>query len=274
MTKLKKKLDKLSHKYYEIKGRKNLSNNLKKFRNNNFNNKKDLNFQTNDLAIIIPCYNHSYYIYEAYRSILNQSYKGSIKVVFIDDNSTDDTAKIIEEIIYNNKNKNIEINFIKNKKNLRQHGSLNRAINTTKANLIIILNDDDYLVEDCLEKIIETFKKYDDVGMVGGSSIWFEDKLPTHRQLPFEKIKIKLYEPEKSSEYKNLNDLNMTHSSTAFLKKGWESVGGYYPKNKRISLDANEDRDFQMRFNTLYKVAVLDYPLAYWRTNTSHGKEY
>ncbi len=54
MTKLKKKLDKLSHKYYEIKGRKNLSNNLKKFRNNNFNNKKDLNFQTNDLAIIIP----------------------------------------------------------------------------------------------------------------------------------------------------------------------------------------------------------------------------
>ena len=57
----------------------------------------------------------------------------------------------------------------------------------------------------------------------------------------------------------------------------------YSPRHAKKALEpeqhiqsiVNEDQDFQMRVNAAAAVGVYcDYPLAYWRTDSSHGKDY
>jgi glycosyltransferase involved in cell wall biosynthesis len=258
-----------------LSGKTNLNRNIVNFqtKNNSKRPNRPINFEK-QIEIIIPCYNHAKYLKQTFDSILAQTWKKyPITVTFIDDNSTDETQGVIKEI-KKNVPKYITVKAIKNSKNLRQHGSLNKAIAHSNNSLIIILNDDDLLVPDCIEKVIETFKTNKDVFMVGGSSIWFESKLPNHKITPYKSIKSKIFTPELAATFKEFNDINMTHSSTSFFKSAWQAVGGYREKNRRLHIDLNEDRDFQMRVAALFPVAVLDYPLAYWRTNSSHGKDF
>lgn len=256
-------------------GKTDLNRNLNKFQANH-NTKlpnRPKNFEKN-IEVIIPCYNHAEYLKQTFESVLGQSWKKyPITVTFIDDNSTDNTQEVIKQLKEVN-NSNLIIKSINNSMNLRQHGSLNKAIKQSKNSLIIILNDDDLLVSDCIEKIVEVFNKNKGVFMVGGSSIWFESKLPKHKIIPFNNINSKVFTPNLASSFREFNDINMTHSSTSFFKVAWEAVGGYREKNKRLHIDLNEDRDFQIRVAAMFPVAVLDYPLAYWRTDSSHGKDF
>ena len=141
---------------------------------------------------------------------------------------------------------------------------------------MIILNDDDLLVPDALEKIFFAFESHPELAMVGGSSIWFSvTERPAHVQRPAAELPLTVYAPEGTTSYKELNDLNMTQSSCSFFRFAWEAVGGYRPRGKRVHPQAAEDRDFQMRVNALFPVGVFtDYPLAYWRSDSSHGHKY
>lgn len=231
---------------------------------------------TSQIEVIIPCYNHGAYLKEAYQSVLDQTWKQKrVTVTFIDDNSTDDTPQIIAGLL-KQAPKHLQLKSLHNPSNLRQWASLNRAIRESKNQLIIILNDDDMLTPDALEKIVYAFEHHPELYLVGGSSLWFENQpLPKHAQQPAANLSFDVFAPAAVKNYTELNDLNMTHTSTAFLRSAWEAVGGYTPKDGRIRPDANEDRDIQMRINALVPVGVYsNYPLAYWRTDSSHGKDF
>jgi GT2 family glycosyltransferase len=172
---------------------------------------------------------------------------------------------------------NNNIRYIRNKQNLRQWASINKAVKASQNELFIILNDDDMLMPDALEKTVKTYQKHQEIYMLGAHSLWFEQskKLPKHNIRNIDDIELTIQTPEMTHKYKKLNDLNMTHSSSSFFKSAWSAVGGYTPKERRINSAANEDRDFQMRVNAVASVGVYyDYPLAYWRTDSSHGKDY
>ena len=49
------------------------------------------------VSIIIPCYNNEKVIAETIDSALSQSYK-SIEIIVVNDGSTDDSAKVVENI--------------------------------------------------------------------------------------------------------------------------------------------------------------------------------
>lgn len=228
------------------------------------------------IEIIVPCYNHAEYLWDAYQSIVNQSYdKSLITVTFIDDNSTDSTAKVISKIRRDAARSSfIKVKIITNSHNLRQYGSINKAIQESSNQLFIILNDDDALTPNSLKVIIETLSREADIYMLGGSSIWFEDRLPSFDQSAHKK-KLTVYAPENIGSVMDLNDINMTHSSSAFFKAAWQAVGGYTAKKFRLVPEANEDRDFQLRVAALFPVGVYkEYPLAFWRTDSSHGKNF
>lgn len=226
------------------------------------------------IEIIIPCYNHASYLPNAIQSIVDQTWKYfPVLVTMINDNSTDETEQICKQVM-RQQYPNLLFKYVKNKENLRQWASINHAISLSDNELIIILNDDDLLTADCLEKVLVTFTHYPDIFMVGGSSIWFQEKIPKHRLKDFADVAVREYLPSEVRRYRALNDLNMTHSSTAFFKTAWKYVGGYRDRPMRIHSEANEDRDFQLRVGAVFPVAVLDYPLAYWRTDSSHGKDF
>lgn len=234
--------------------------------------------RTPSVEVVIPAYNHAAYLPDAYASLLEQTWTEPVALTFVDDCSSDRTPELLAEIQRSHPRDRFAVEVITNRRNLRQWASINRAVEASDSDLIVILNDDDLLVPDCLEKIIATYEAEHDIYMLGGSSLWISDDggpRPQHRAKPVEELELRRYGPADATGYRELNDLNMTHSSSSFFKVAWRAVGGYYPKRKRVHPEANEDRDFQMRVSALFPVGVyVDYPLAYWRTDSSHGQSY
>ncbi len=255
-----------------------LAYNIKKFKRRNAHKKLPERPQhfTDCIEILVPCYNHAEYLWGAYQSIVTQSYKKSvITVTFINDNSSDHTAKVIQKICEDAaKHRLLRVKTITNSRNLRQYGSINKAVHESSNQLFIILNDDDALTPDSIKIIIETLTKHTELSMLGGSSIWFEKRLPKFEPSVNKKL-LSVYLPRDIGTVKKLNDINMTHSSSSFFKSAWQAVGGYTAKKDRLIPEANEDRDFQLRVAALFAVGIYKtYPLAYWRTDSSHGKDF
>jgi hypothetical protein len=86
---------------------------------------------------------------------------------------------------------------------------------------------------------------------------------------PINNIEIDLRTPNQVKGYRGYNDINMTHSGSSFYKSAWKVIGGYYSdKSKRLVHFS--DRDFQLRMNALFPVALSNItPLSCWRNDSS-----
>ena len=87
-------------------------------------------------------YNGEKFIAQQIESILAQTYK-NFKLIICDDNSTDDTVKIIQTFIKNNPN----ITLYKNKKNIGFVKNFEKLINLCNTNYIALSDQDDIWIE-------------------------------------------------------------------------------------------------------------------------------
>lgn len=94
----------------------------------------------NILTVIIPIYNTEMTLERCLLSVLNQSLK-DIKIILIDDNSNDNSYKIIEKYKkeYNN------IDYYKNETNMGAGYSRNQGIEKTESKYICFLDSDDWV---------------------------------------------------------------------------------------------------------------------------------
>ncbi len=122
---------------------------------------KDVNFF---VSILIPCYNEEKYIKKCLFSVSKQSYK-NYEVIIIDDNSKDNSLKLIKEFISKNKLKNFKISSLN--ENIGRAKALNIGLKKAKGELIVLLDADTILNENSLKNIISYFDK--DVGSVSGN---------------------------------------------------------------------------------------------------------
>ncbi len=220
--------------------------------------------------VLIPCFNQGRFLKTALDSINVQCARARCKVTIINDASTDDTLERIHRLQAEH-----DFTLIDNPVNLNQSGSLNKAIEQSANNLFVVLNADDALTRYALAAILQVLENDAAVRMVGGGCIPFADertlllnaRLP--QQLGYAPI-YRSYGPEQARRYRELNDLNMTMSGCAFLKSAWQAAGGFREFKERIC--SFDDRDFQMRVSVLFEVAVLEEPLAFWRTHSSTGR--
>ncbi len=228
------------------------------------------------VAVVIPCYGHSSFLVSTLKSIASQS-RLPDEVIAIDDGSPDQTSEVLEkELARLRERGNVSCTLLKNDWNRGQAFTLNRGIAIAASELIMILNDDDYLMHDAVATQLELFEQYTEAVMIGGTSIHFcgNEELELHpktgRSIPGgEKVALSVSQPSDVLSFRHYNDLNMTHSGCCFLKSAWEKVGGYYSdKNKRLV--PFSDRDFQLRVNALFPVAVSnDVPFSFWRSGSS-----
>jgi GT2 family glycosyltransferase len=198
------------------------------------------------------------------------------QVIFVIDQSPDNTLQILQDLVNQySAEMSAQLIILENEENLGQAASLNKAIEYSDTDLIMILNDDDYLLHDSIEVALSLLKKYPNAALLGGHALHFGgDQLKSIPRLiqsicPIDDIEIDLRYPEQVSTYQKYNDINMTHSGSCFFKSAWKVIGGYYP-DKTQRLVHFSDRDFQLRMNALFPVALSNMtPLSCWRNDSS-----
>lgn len=102
------------------------------------------------VSVIMPIYNTAAYLHEALNSICNQTLK-DLEIILINDGSTDDSQRIIEEYARND-------NRIKHRMqhNQRQGVARNNGLQLATGEYIYFMDSDDILDTDALRQCYET----------------------------------------------------------------------------------------------------------------------
>jgi len=118
----------------------------------NINNKDIVKYpllKNPKISVIMPIYNGGKYLYYSLSSIQNQKMK-EIEIILIDDNSLDDSIKIIKNMMKNEP----RIRLIKNNKNKKILYSKSIAALNSNGEYIIELDQDDMFIRDDIFDIL------------------------------------------------------------------------------------------------------------------------
>ena len=107
------------------------------------------------VSIIIPVYNSEKYLRQCFDSVVNQTLK-DIEIIIINDGSTDNTLKIVQE--YATKYKNIKVI---DKQNEGCYKARNIGLETATGEYIAFLDSDDYIEHNIYEKLFLKAKQTD-----------------------------------------------------------------------------------------------------------------
>lgn len=107
-----------------------------------------------DISIIIPSYNSKKNIKQTIISCINQDYQ-NIEIIIVDDKSTDDSLKTIEDIALNEP----RLKVIKHQKNLGTFAARANGIYSATGEIIIFLDSDDKLRPNTARLVLETMHK-------------------------------------------------------------------------------------------------------------------
>jgi GT2 family glycosyltransferase len=191
-----------------------------------------------------------------------------LETVIIDNDSSDNTVKVIENFLRVTDQK---IVFIKNDSNLGFTKACNQAIHASTGDYVFILNPDTEIFDDAIEKLVDYLDAHDDVGVVAPQLITFGGNIqfscrtfPTYRDMFFEMTLLSTLFP-KSEYFARWKMRYFDHNSTrevdqpmgaALLlkRKVLESVGGL---DERFIMFYN-DVDFCKRiYDSGFKLVFL-----------------
>ncbi len=212
------------------------------------------------LSIIMPCYNSSRTIEAAIRSVFEQKLDFSFELIIIDDESTDETAFLVERAKTQYKN----IRFFKNEKNSGGGATRNRGIEKSRGDLIFCLDSDDILPDGMLQKLILFLDQEKLDGVVFEESKFFIWN-------PI--ISISAKNPQsligKKIVFENLFQTNsyLTQVNFLYTKKAFTRVGGY-PIHHGF-----DTQEFGYRFLGLGLEAAIC-PGSYYFHRQGYGKSY
>lgn len=117
------------------------------------------------ITIFTPTYNRGHLLYEAFRSLCNQTCK-EFEWLIVDDGSTDDTEEVVRSFLGK---KCINVRYYK-KENGGKHTAINYGVRKAEGELFWILDSDDSLPVDAVERVmgyVEQMKEIDAAGICG-----------------------------------------------------------------------------------------------------------
>lgn len=152
-------------------------------------------------SILINTFNHEKYIEECLESCLNQNYsKELFEIIIVDDSSTDKTQQILQRY----KSNYSLIKLILSKENLGQGETIRKGLEASKSDYLILLDGDDFMHKDRLNKVIDTFEANEDVGIiVNNRTVIFESKKESYKKTYLENV----------YRYRNLKKLSAGQST-------------------------------------------------------------
>ncbi len=119
------------------------------------------------VSIVIPMFNAENTIFRCINSVFNQTFKGEIEIIVINDGSTDNSKAILEQIILSNHLTHIKIKLI-DQKNSGVSAARNIGLKLVTGQLVALLDSDDEWLPHKLEKQINILNNNFDIDFLGG----------------------------------------------------------------------------------------------------------
>ena len=123
------------------------------------------------VSVIIPVYNTGKQLENCIDSLLKQTYK-DLEIILVNDASADESGAICQR--YASENSSL-FKYIEHKENKGQSTTRNDGVRAASGNWMILLDSDDYLSEDALEKMVEVSER-DNVDIVLANFKTFNDQ--------------------------------------------------------------------------------------------------
>ena len=214
------------------------------------------------ISVVIPSYNHAEFISEAINSVLAQT-EPNFELIIVDDGSTDDSLEVISGFI------DPRLTVL-TQTNQGAHAAINRGLGEASGKYLAILNSDDVYLPQRLEKIVTSFERDSELGVVGsyieiiddqnkslGIKHGFKDCSPWPLENPERSFRV-------GSDLKAAlltENYWSTTSNFVFTRETLERVGKFRP------LRYAHDWDFALRAARNTKLALLPEPLMCYRVH-------
>ncbi len=137
------------------------------------------------ITVFTPTYNRGYIIHKLYESLCRQSFT-DFEWIVVDDGSTDNTQELITNFV---KEEKIYLRYFR-QGNAGKHIAINRGVQEAKGEIFFIVDSDDYLTEDALEKLNFYYQQIKDnecFAGISGTRITTKNKR-IGGELPFEAL--------------------------------------------------------------------------------------
>lgn len=218
------------------------------------------------VTFVSPCYNHEKYVIQSLESIKNQTYP-NIQHIIIDDASTDNSVKLIEEWIREN---NYECMFIKHHQNKGISYTLNESIALAKGEYWTSSATDDYVHPSRTEEFVKYMHENPVDMVISDMQIVndFGEEVPCNGTLSFLNERT-LHHPnfniEKIGSYESLLFDNYIPGSLMIKTSVFNKIGTF---NESYSI---EDWDMWLRISAHYKIGFIDQNLAFYRRHITNS---
>ena len=210
------------------------------------------------VSVIVPCHNEGQYIEQCIKSIIEQSDYNSIDQIFVvDDGSTDETPKILEQL----KSKCEKLKIITTK-GLGQSAAKNIGIKLSKSKFVAFLDGDDYWDKDKLTKQLKAFDNDPSIGLVYGN-FWHFTKSDASDSTLISIRSFNLSDKDQLTKY-FLKDGPILPSTTIYRREVFLTVGFYNEK-----LKSGEETELNLRVAEKWKFFYLKDSLLYKRQKES-----
>lgn len=207
------------------------------------------------VSVIIPTYNRCNIILKTINSLINQDYpKDNFEIIIVDNNSSDETEKIILDYI----NKNNGILNLRYVKEMRQGDvyARNSGAAQAKGEYLFFTDDDALFDANWISCVVQILDDYPKVAMVGTRIEILWDKQPNAWVKNYEYLLGKISRGD-SGYIISSKGFCIPNGSLAIRKKVFYEVGGNNPGQIGEWLVGNAE------VGLYYKVHALGYPIAF-----------
>jgi len=203
------------------------------------------------VSVVIPTYNRAGYLSEAVASVLAQTYR-DFEVIIVDDGSIDNTPEVVASF------RDAHIRYFY-QENRGVSAAMNTGILASTADYIAVLDSDDVLVEEALQKSVAFLDQHPEAGYCFGQSYTIDENGRPLRRSPRGPKVTFVRDGREEIAHALLGE-----RSIGFLvrRSCFQEVGLY-----NTELPMSEDWDVFIRLAKRYAVGHLAEPLYKWRSH-------
>ena len=197
--------------------------------------------------VVIPSYQYGHFLRRSVTSVLDQNID-DLRVLIIDNASTDNTSEIAEQLRANDD----RVEIVRHRKNLGPHASYNEGVDWAKSDYFLLVDADDFLVDGALNRAISFMEKHPNVVLTYGRApcIAPNGKMYPGNQVD-QRIDWEIISSESFLAQFCARPIHMVPSPTVVRRTSAQKHAGYY----RSELPYTDDMELWLRLALLGAVA-------------------